>query len=217
LQNRQSSFEYRWLTEDPDRRGEREALLHDEERTRRDTFGHAGRRRSFTLGRAAARLLAGDVLGEAPANVPLRRRSDGAVVVEGYDGALSIAHTGPHAVAALAPHPLGVDLERIQPRHPDLPGFLLHPDERRLLERLPLDRTRGVILCWTLKESALKARRSGLRTSPKKLRLKDVQPAAGRALIRDPEGPVALWQARFAERDDCYLTFVYPADAAQKE
>lgn len=183
-----------------------ERLLSEEERARRASFGHPKRRRQFTLGRAAARQLAGKVFDVPPETVPLVVAEDGAVELKGRDAVLSIAHGGPHAMAVLAPCPIGADLERIQPRHPELPRVLLHPEEADLLERLPLDRERAVILCWTLKEAVLKAQRTGLRCSPSALRL-EVDVEAQQATVFEEE---CAWSARFAARDGFYFTVTFP-------
>lgn len=197
-----------WLTYAPDRMPAWERLLSEEERERRASFGHPKRRRQFTLGRAAARQLAGEVFDVPPEAVPLVVAEDGAVELKGQDAALSIAHGGPHAMAALAPYPIGVDLERIQPRHPELTRVLLHPQEHDLLERLPLDREHAIILCWTLKEAVLKAQRTGLLCSPSALRL-DVNVEAQQATVFEDE---RTWSARFAAQDGYYFTVTFPEE-----
>lgn len=164
-----------------------------EERRCLQSFGSEKRRREFTLGRAAARQLVGQHLDLAPSEVPLVVADDGAVDVVGRDLHLSIAHSGPHAVATLAPHPVGVDLEAVVERDHSLIRFLLHPDERdRVMRLFPYDTAPTIVLLWTLKESVLKARRSGFRLSPKKLRidLEEVEgslqapPATGRVTVQ---------------------------------
>ncbi|MDX1547343.1 MAG: 4'-phosphopantetheinyl transferase superfamily protein [Rhodothermales bacterium] len=197
----------RWMTDAPGEPERLEGLLSPGERARVETFGHAGRRREFILGRAALRTLLAERLGTAPGEVPLVVAPDGGVEVEGADDLhLSIAHSGPHAVAAVGARRLGVDLERIAPRHPDLARFLLHPEERAYFDALPLDHTRSCILYWTLKEATLKALRTGFRTSPKKLRL-DVDVGARRTVARVEGGPVL--HARFEERDAFMMAVAY--------
>lgn len=155
--------------------------LSPRERERVNTFGARSRREEFVAGRAAARHLLAAALDVDPPAVPLIVADDGAVDVGGREGRstatrggewlLSITHCGPHAVAGIAPHPVGLDLEAIVERDPGLERFLMHPDDRGLLEALPYDHSASLVLVWTLKEAVLKARRSGFRTSPKKLRL----------------------------------------------
>jgi 4'-phosphopantetheinyl transferase len=135
------------------------------------SFGADIRRREFLAGRAAARALLADCLGCPPAEVPLRRAADDAVDVEAAGWHVSIAHSGPHALAACAQHALGADLEHVEPRDPEIADFLFAPEDRGFVDTLPYGPDAALVLCWTLKEAVLKARRSGFRLSPKGLRL----------------------------------------------
>jgi len=181
--------------------------LSDEERACIKSFGAAVRRREFLTGRAAARHLLADVLGTSPSQVPLRRADDGAVDVVGTDWHVSIAHSDERALAAASRRPVGVDLERIRPRDPAVTRFLLHPEERELLDTLPYGENRSLLLCWTLKEAALKARRSGFQTSPTALRLR-VAPA-GQAATATMEGG-RQWQLVYAELDGFWAAVATP-------
>ena len=144
-----------------------------------DRFGSEKRRREFIAGRAAARSLLARRLACDPADVPLRIADDGAVDVipasspepQSAPVHLSIAHSGPHAVAVISEQPVGVDLEEIVPRDAGLERFLMAPDQRGVIFEWPYDRDEALVLAWTLKEAVLKARRSGFRLSPKKLHL----------------------------------------------
>lgn len=201
----------RWMTYDPAGAAGWEDWLSPEERQRVDGFSLPKRRREFVLGRAAARTLLAEHLDVAPPDVPLRVADDGAVEVVGLDLAVSITHSGQHSVAAIAPRPVGVDLERIVPRHPDLPRFLLHPDEHAAFEKLPLDLDRSTILYWTLKEAALKALRTGFRLSPKKLRL-DVDLAAQTSRVHVADG--SSLHAHFEERHGFLCAVAYALESA---
>ena len=183
-----------WLTYDPVQVGTRMALLTQDERERVSTFGHAGRKRSFVLGRAAARLLLAERLGMAPAQVPLQVAEDGGVDVVGTATKVSIAHSGDHAVAVVADRRVGIDLEGIAPRHEGLPRFLLHPEERPAFEALPLE------------EATLKALRTGFRRSPKKLRL-DVDVPAQTARVHLLDRPPMHLQ--FEERGGYYMAVAF--------
>lgn len=152
-----------------------QAVLSVDERQRLDGFGAASRQREFLSGRIAARHLVADRLACAPEDVPLRVADDGAVDVPGTSWHLSISHTGPshtpRAVAICALQPVGLDLEQIQPRSPRIRQFLFAPSDRALPDALPYSENSALLLCWTLKEAVLKARRSGFRCSPKAIRL----------------------------------------------
>jgi 4'-phosphopantetheinyl transferase len=197
----------RAVSYDAERAEEWASWLSAAERACLADFGAPSRRREFLAGRAAARQLLGARLSVAPAAVPLRRDPDGGVSVEEAGWHVSIAHTGPHAVAACARGPVGVDLERIQPRNPDIAAFLFRPADRGLVERLPYGPDAALILCWSLKEAVLKGRRSGFRTSPKDLRLA-VDPEAETARVEiDGERP---WHLVYARLDGCWGAVALP-------
>jgi len=171
------------------------------------SFGSEQRRRHFLTGRAVARQLLSDQLGVSPAAVPLRRAEDGAVDVEEANWRLSIAHSGNRALAVAARHPVGGDVERLTPRDPEVARFLLHPDERDLLDTLPYDRNRTLLLLWTLKESVLKARRTGFRMSPKALRLTvEAEAQTATAVVDGAE----RWMVSFASWDDYWTSVAVP-------
>lgn len=197
---------YRRVAYEAKRRSRWEALLPPGEQERLHAFAYAKRQREFLLGRVAARQLLAERLEIPPREVPLRVASDGAVEVEGSRYVVSIAHSKEQAVAAVAERAVGVDLEQITSRRSGLERMLLHPDEQDLLERLPFDKTYGMILCWTLKEATLKAMRTGLRCWPNRLRL-EIDAAEQSARLRMDGGPA--WQARFEEWDGYYLAVAY--------
>lgn len=172
--------------------------LSAEEEACLETFGAESRRHEFVAGRAAARQLLADRLATTPDAVPLRRDADGGVTVEAAPWHVSIAHSGLRALAACAPHAVGVDLERIQPRDPGVADFLFDRADRDYPGRLPYDVDAALILCWVLKEATLKARRSGFRTSPKDLRL-SVDPSSETATIRVDGG--RDWRLVYARLD----------------
>jgi 4'-phosphopantetheinyl transferase len=188
-----------------------ESLLSPEEAIRAGRFPRAKRRDEFVLGRAAARLLLAQRTGTEPGDVALAVAESGAIDVIGSPLHVSIAHSGDHAVAAAAPRRVGVDIEGIATRHADLARFMLHPEEHHLIDSIPLDPDRTHILCWTLKEAALKAMRTGLRTSPKKLRL-ELDLDAESAVVHVDGG--ATWTVRFEEWDGYYVALAFDAEIA---
>ena len=189
-----------------------QGLLSSEERQRLDAFSDPKRRREFVLGRAAARLLLAERLAVAPSEVPLRVTARGAVEVDADGWRLSIAHSGDWAVAGVSSRRIGVDIERIAPRVPELERYMLHPDDPPLADMAPLDKERANILCWTLKEATLKAMHRGLGYSPKKLRLA-VDFGMGRATVQDAEG--GHWEAWFEERHGYYTAVAIAPHAAE--
>lgn len=199
-------IELRSLIYDADRRSQWEGLLSKEEQVRYRSFPSEKRKREFLLGRVALRTLLAERLEVVPNEVLLEVTDEGAVVVEGAPYHVSITHAEDRAVAAVARRRVGVDLERIAERDPNIADFLMHPDECDLLDTLPMNREAAFILCWTLKEATLKALGTGLLRSPKKLRL-EIDPEAQRAAIRAWDGSV--WQAQFEEQEGFFLSTAY--------
>jgi 4'-phosphopantetheinyl transferase len=150
------------------------ALLSDAERERLDTLAHADRRMGFALGRTAARRLLARHLDLAPGAVPLHPEPGGRLVVSpGVH--LSLAHAGrgeeAAAAAVVARGPVGVDLERVAPRHPDLWRRILRPDESGQLDALGGPSDDAQTLLWVLKEAVLKGQGTGFRVGARSVRL----------------------------------------------
>lgn len=187
--------------------------LSEAERACIASFGAQKRRREFLAGRAAARQLLAEPLDTTPDQVPLRRADDDAVDVEAPDWHVSIAHSGPHALAACARHPLGADLEHVEPRDPGIARFLFAPEDRGLIDALPYDADAALVLCWTLKEAVLKARRTGFRTSPKDLHLA-VEPGAQTARVEVAEGE--RWTLFYARLDGYWGAVALPSNTVSE-
>ncbi len=209
-----SDITFRHLRFDPEHLETWATLLSAAEEERLQGFTQQKRRQEFILGRAAARMLLSERLETVPEEVLLEVAESGAVDVVGTDLHVSIAHSGDHAVAAAAPRYVGVDIEAILPRHAELHRYMLHPDEYDLVEALPLDTERAHILCWTLKESVLKAMRVGLRYSPRKLRLFiDMERTA--ALVEVENGQ--RWEAYFEQWDDFYVAVAVQPNSGEAD
>ncbi|MFT4603723.1 MAG: 4'-phosphopantetheinyl transferase [Rhodothermales bacterium] len=187
------------------------SVLTTAESERRATFRSVARQDSFALGRLAARSLLAEPLECPPPEVPLEVLPDGSIRVPGTPWQLSISHSGPYAAAAIATSEIGLDLERIRRRPESLFRFILHPEEMTLLDRVDLPTEHQIVLFWALKESVLKAKRTGLRLSPKTLRL-TVDLDAGTARIVGQSS----WESRFELRDDHILAVSWPtAESAE--
>lgn len=176
-------------------------LLSAVERERLSTFRHVGRRTSFILGRAAARIVAGDRLEVDPAEVRLEVASDGAVDVVGEPYHLSISHGGSLAAAAIGFRPLGIDLERAVPRNPRLLMRILSEREQRAAREIPLAPELKAVLYWTLKEAVVKGMRMGLRCPMNSIEVEvDFEAGVGAAAA---EG--LNWELTFEEHYGYYV------------
>jgi 4'-phosphopantetheinyl transferase len=209
-----SGVQVQGATYTPTHREQWRAWLSEEEQALLSSFGAETRQHEFLAGRAAARQLLGACLDVPPADVPLRRAEDDAVDVVGADWQVSIAHSGGHALAAAARHAIGADLEHIQSRDPAIVDFLFPPEERGCVDALPYAFDAALVLCWTLKEAVLKARRSGFRRSPKDLHLA-VEPEAGIATVRVRQG--RTWRVYYMRLDDYWRAVAVPQATVSDE
>lgn len=187
------------------------ALLSDEERARYAAFRVEKRRREFLLGRVTLRRLLAERLSEAPSAILLHVTEAGAIEVPGAPYHVSLAHADDRAVAVVGRRRVGVDLEPVRPCTPRVIDFVLRPDERDLLDTLPMDREHAFILCWTLKEATLKALGTGFYRAPKKVRL-EIDASARRAALRAWDE--SRWAACFEDVDGAILSVVYEVEAA---
>ena len=182
--------------------------LSAEEAARLRGFSHPDRRRSFVLGRLAARELLAERLGLAPRDVPLVVAPSGALRVEGHPLHVSLSHAGRgaevHAVAAVAARPVGVDLERAVERHPQLLARLLGPEEAAVPGLLPVAPVDTAALVWTLKEAVLKGCEGGFRLGGRSVVL--IPQGEGAAVAR--VGPEA-WEVRYARAGGFWLAVAW--------
>ncbi len=177
------------------------------EKRRMASFGSRKRQREFLLGRfAARRLLAGHL--DVPENaVEILVGAEGAPRIP-YEGLrLSIAHARDLACAAINRGEIGIDIEPIVDRRPDLYTYLLHEREYPVLEDTGLPHNEAQILLWSLKEAVLKGRRTGFQMSPKRLTVSmDADNEA--ALVRLEHGEV--WHVDYVRVLDHFLSAAIP-------
>ncbi|MGP8005913.1 MAG: 4'-phosphopantetheinyl transferase superfamily protein [Acidimicrobiales bacterium] len=169
--------------------------LGEEERAVYDRH-HPRGQRTHLLGRMAAKdavrrwhwSRAGGPLH--PVQVQVANDAAGRPVVSGLDEVrLSIAHTEWVAVAVVADGPVGVDIERVEPKDTAFVDAALTGAEQALHP----DRWSGdewVLRVWTAKEAVAKARGTGLGGRPRSY---EVERADDEQLtVRDPDG--GRWQ-----------------------
>ncbi len=183
------------------------AVLSTAERERHDAFASPDRRLAFALGRTAARHLLAASLGVAPGDVDLAVGDDGAPLVPGRY--VSIAHTGRHerviAVAAVSQAPVGVDVETVGPRRPDLWRRILAPAEYGLVDALGGPTDEAQTLLWALKESVLKGQRTGLRAGARSVVLS--LSASGRASAES--GVSGAWEIAYARLGEAWVAVAW--------
>lgn len=138
-----------------------DAQLERARRQRRDAD-----RDGLALAYALHRLVLGEALGLAAAEVPLQRDASGCPRIAGGLAHTSLSHAGGMvAIAVAGSGPVGVDLEPSS-RAPELPGIaerVCSTEEATQLVRLPAqERAAWLLGLWVRKEAYLKAEGVGL-------------------------------------------------------
>ena len=133
------------------------------EQRRLNRIAASARRSQFIAGRWFARQLLAAVHGDRPEQWRLTAPDEGPPRVEhpAIPAHISLSHSGDHLACAVAPSPVGLDLEA--PRRTR--NFLALADvvccageKARLLAAQPAGREALFYECWTLKEAWLKSR-----------------------------------------------------------
>jgi len=165
----------RWLLQSAERVPAGDAWLSAEERAVQAALRFEARRGDWRLGRWTAKLAlcghpASPLAGLPIGQISILADDEGAPEVFRAGArqpvALSLSHRAGWALAVVAPSGvrLGCDLEVVERRSPAFVADYFTPGERRMLERAaPEERDPLANLVWSAKESALKARRCGLR------------------------------------------------------
>ncbi|MCP4423407.1 MAG: 4'-phosphopantetheinyl transferase superfamily protein [Chloroflexi bacterium] len=153
-------------------------LLGFEERAKFDGLKTDKRRRDWLLGRWTAKHLLQELIqqkiGERPPldTLVIRANKVGAPITDyglritGHGLSLSISHSHGHAFCAVVErpsHPLGADMERIEPRRASFAVDYFTEAEMALVRRVSGAMREGVVTAvWSAKEAALKALQLGL-------------------------------------------------------
>lgn len=143
--------------------------LDAEERQRAARFATPLLQRRFIAAHVGLRRLLGMALGTAPTDLRFATDAAGKPHLLGAPARhFSLSHCGGQALVAIAPAPLGVDLEALIQRDTELLAErILTPRELGRWRLLPqIDRTEALTEAWTLKEALLKACGLGLRVDP---------------------------------------------------
>jgi phosphopantetheinyl transferase len=153
--------------------GERERATYERQTPRRQ--------RSWLAGRIAAKDAVRDLLWKRgsgplfPVEVGIENEPSGRPIVRtaaAEDMHVSIAHKEEIAVAiASVKRPVGIDLERVQPRTDSFVELSFSKEELCLIEGEPRDE--GLTRLWSAKEAAAKAAGSGLGGTPARFPVRD--------------------------------------------
>lgn len=141
------------------------AVLSPDEREQSGRFRFPEDRARYVAGHAALRLLLATYLGTSPEVFEFDRTKEGKPFLAGAGIHFNLSHSGDYALVAIAHAPVGIDIERIAPRHNimNIAARFFHPDETSWLEsRAEPERLRAFYRLWTMKEAALKATGKGI-------------------------------------------------------
>jgi 4'-phosphopantetheinyl transferase len=145
------------------------------------------------LRRGVARAVLARQLGLDMAALAIEHETAGRPVLAGPAGTglhLSLATRGGVVAVALGTRPLGVDVEAVAPRA-EPPLALLHPDERRPLQRLAADaRPLAFARLWSAKEAYVKALGTGFLRPPESFAVTLVE--GNGFVVADPERGTTL-------------------------
>ena len=144
-----------------------ESFLSASEQYRANAFRFSHLRRSYITSRGTLRVLLGHYLRLSPKDVQIEYGTLGKPYVTSPEGLrFNVSHSGSLAVVAFAIRcEIGIDIERI--RHVDeselIATRLFHSDETAELRTVPVSqKEQAFFLCWTRKESYVKAFGQGL-------------------------------------------------------
>jgi len=107
-----------------------------------------------------------------PASFALEADDSGKPYVVGIEGEtihVSLAHKDRYAIAVASTFPVGIDLEKMEPRQKGFAQMILNEEEKPFLQDLSekLGEDVALTLLFSAKEAASKAIGTGLRPSPK--------------------------------------------------
>ncbi|MEU8778353.1 4'-phosphopantetheinyl transferase superfamily protein [Streptomyces sp. NPDC048606] len=163
-----------WAIPVPDNAGAARARLHElerEERARAARLRRPDDAARFLVAHVGLRELLARRLGTDPGRLVVERepcagcgRPHGRPHLPGDPVHFSLSHSGDLVLVALAPVPVGVDVEAVRPPAPAAhPAGALHRAEQAELLALPhRERAAAFARCWTRKEAVLKSTGRGL-------------------------------------------------------
>jgi 4'-phosphopantetheinyl transferase len=144
-----------------------EALLSPDEQARADRLLLPEKRWRFVAARCGLRRILSRYTDAAPETLVFEYGPQGKPSLHGIDGLhFNLTHSDDTALVAVAPHPVGVDLEHLRPitALTQTAQIAFSPQEQAALAALPVEqRTLAFFRTWTRKEALMKARGEGFK------------------------------------------------------
>jgi 4'-phosphopantetheinyl transferase len=197
------------------------ALLSTDEAARASRLHFDRHRKAFVLGRAALRVLLGELLGQAPQDIQFLYGPKGKPELAGSSSWLCFNASNSGDLAAYAftrGCPVGIDIEhsRLIPEIQDIARRFFAADEVAELMNLPeAERLNGFYRCWTRKEAYIKAVGDGLSLPLDSFRvsLRPDEPARMLHLGGNTDAAEGWSMHAFTPAPDYFGAVVYPDHA----
>jgi 4'-phosphopantetheinyl transferase len=145
----------------------KDSFLHPEELKHFEKYKFPRRQFSYLAGRYAAKIAVESLTGLKPPQLWIDKGVFEHPVVRG-DGirntAVSISHSGSWAFALAhdEAHPMGLDIELVDPNRCPAIASELTANEKGLISKISNDPAAGHVLLWTMKEALSKVIKSGM-------------------------------------------------------
>ncbi|WDF02024.1 4'-phosphopantetheinyl transferase family protein [Shouchella hunanensis] len=145
-------------------------------------FKHSKRQYEYLIGRYVAKKSILPFLpNHTPKDITIKKGIFGQPIVSSvinYDNyQLSLTHTSNFAASLSYPefHPMGIDLEVINPKNDKILNRVLTYKEKLLIEKISSNESEALSIIWTVKESISKVLRTGLTVPLDLLAIKNVK------------------------------------------
>ena len=157
------------------------SILHPEEKTYYESLKYDRRRKSYLLGRIAAKQAVFKLLNNEPMDsfsvafgvfyFPVVK------YIQNQNIQVSITHCNNIGVALAYPeeHPLGIDVEKIDQENTETMKSLIMVKEYNLISSCALELSIGSTLIWTIKEALSKVLKTGLTLDFKILEIESIE------------------------------------------
>jgi len=143
------------------------SVLNEAERDKTARFRTLDLQQRYSRCRSALRLILGRYVNQSAAALNFNYGQYGKPELQEHRLQFNLSHSGDHALIAVSHHTLGIDLEWMNRRNPDLNGMIemvCHPTEKAVLLQLPeQEKATAFYHLWTRKEAFCKMSGLGLQ------------------------------------------------------